>query len=45
LIEAALTAHTDVVVTGDQNLPTMGHVGRTEILTPREFLESPQLGT
>jgi uncharacterized protein len=45
LIEAALAASADVIVTGDQDLLTLGHVGQISILTPREFLESLNPGT
>ena len=45
LIEAAQTAHADVIVTGDQDLLTLGHLDQIEILTPREFLETLQQGT
>jgi uncharacterized protein len=34
LIEAALAAH--AIVTGDQDLLTLGHIGQIQILTPRE---------
>jgi putative PIN family toxin of toxin-antitoxin system len=39
LIEAALEADADIIVSGDQDLLTLGRVGHIEILTPREFLE------
>lgn len=45
LIEAALAAHADVIVTGDQDLLTLGYVEQTQILTPREFLEVLRSGT
>jgi uncharacterized protein len=45
LIEAALAAHADLIVTGDQDLLTLGHVNQIQILTPREFLEVLQPGT
>ena len=45
LIEAALAAHADVIVTGDQNLLTLGHVDQIQILTPRAFLEALPPGT
>jgi len=38
LIEAALTAQADAIVTGDQDLLTLEHVDQIRILTPREFL-------
>ena len=45
LIEAALAAHADVIVTGDQDLLTLGHVYQIQILTPRAFLEALPPGT
>ena len=45
LIEAALAANADVIVSGDQDLLTLVHVGQIQILTPREFLESFYPGT
>ena len=45
LIEAALAANADVIVTGDEDLLTLGHVGQIQVLTPREFLESSYPGT
>jgi uncharacterized protein len=39
LIEAALTSDADVIVTGDQDLLTLGRIGQIQVLTPREFLE------
>jgi putative PIN family toxin of toxin-antitoxin system len=42
LIEAALAAHADVIVTGDQDLLTLERVDQTRILTPREFLATLQ---
>jgi uncharacterized protein len=45
LIEAALAARADVIVTGDQDLLTLGDVGQISIITPREFLETLQSGT
>ena len=38
LVEAALAANADVIVTGDQDLLTIGSVDQIRILTPREFL-------
>ena len=40
LIEAALAANADVIVTGDQDLLTLGSVDQIRILTPRQFLET-----
>ena len=40
LIEAAQAGQADVIVSGDQDLITLVHVGQINILTPREFLES-----
>lgn len=40
LIEAALAANADVIVTGDQDLLTLRSVDQTRILTPRRFLET-----
>jgi uncharacterized protein len=45
LIEAALAADADVIVTGDQDLLTLGHVDQVRVLTPRAFLEALQRGT
>jgi len=45
LIEAALAAHADVIVTGDQDLLTLGRVDQIKILTPREFVATLQPGT
>jgi len=45
LIEAAVTANADVIVTGDQDLLTLGSVDQIRILTPREFLETLNAGT
>ena len=45
LIEAALAANADVIVTGDQDLLTLERVDQIKILTPREFLEALQPGT
>jgi predicted nucleic acid-binding protein len=45
LIEAALAANADVIVTGDQDLLTLGHIGQIQVRTPREFLESFSPGT
>ena len=45
LIEAALAAGADIIVTGDQDLLTLGDIGQISILTPREFLETLQSGT
>ncbi|MFU8891963.1 MAG: putative toxin-antitoxin system toxin component, PIN family [Anaerosomatales bacterium] len=45
LIEAALAANADVIVTGDQDLLTLGHMAQIQVLTPREFLESFYPGT
>jgi uncharacterized protein len=42
LIEAALAAHADAIVTGDQDLLTLERVDQTRILTPREFLATLQ---
>jgi putative PIN family toxin of toxin-antitoxin system len=42
LIEAALAARADVIVTGDQDLLTLGRVDEIRILTPREFLSTLQ---
>ncbi|MFO7777515.1 MAG: putative toxin-antitoxin system toxin component, PIN family, partial [Nitriliruptoraceae bacterium] len=44
LIEAALAANADVIVTGDQDLLTLGSIGQIQVLTPREFVESLHLG-
>jgi uncharacterized protein len=38
LIEAAQEAGADVIVTGDQDLLTLGRVGKIQVLTPRQFL-------
>jgi uncharacterized protein len=38
LIEAALEADAEVLVTSDQDLLTLGRIGHIQILTPREFL-------
>jgi uncharacterized protein len=40
LIEAALAARADVIVTGDQDLLTLGDIAQIQILTPRKFLET-----
>jgi uncharacterized protein len=45
LIEAALAADADVIVTGDQDRLTLGRVDQVRILTPRDFLEALQRGT
>jgi len=45
LIEAALAANADVIVTGDQDLLTLGSIGQIQVLTPREFVESLHPGT
>lgn len=42
LIEAALAARADVIVTGDQDLLTLERVDQIRILTPRKFLETLQ---
>jgi uncharacterized protein len=39
LIEAALTSDADVIVTGDEDLLTLGRIGQIQILTSREFLD------
>jgi uncharacterized protein len=44
LIEAARTGRADVIVTGDQDLLTLGRVDQIEILTARQFLEALQRG-
>jgi len=44
LIEAVQAGHADAIVTGDRDLLTLGHIDRTEILTPREFLDALQPG-
>ena len=45
LIEAALAAHADVIVTGDQDLLTLERVDQIRILTPRQLLETLQHDT
>jgi uncharacterized protein len=45
LIEAALEADADVIVSGDQDLLTLGRIGHIQILTPRQFLEYLPSGT
>jgi predicted nucleic acid-binding protein len=45
LIEAAMGAHADVIVTGGQDLLTLERVNHTRILTPREFLATLQPDT
>ena len=45
LIEAALAANADVIVTGDQDLLTVERVDQIQVLTPREFIESCYPGT
>lgn len=45
LIEAALAARADVIVTGDQDLLTLRRVGHIRILTPRDFLDALEGGT
>ncbi len=40
LIEAALAARADAIVTGDQDLLTLGDIAQIQILTPRKFLET-----
>ena len=45
LIEAAQAGRADVIVTGDQDLPTLGHIGQIQVRTPREFLETFYPGT
>jgi uncharacterized protein len=45
LIEAALAADADVIVTGDQDLLALGSLDQLRILTPRDFLEALQGGT
>jgi uncharacterized protein len=42
LVEAALAAHADAIVTGDRDLLTLGLVDQIGILPPREFLEALQ---
>lgn len=45
LIEAALAANADVIVTSDQDLLTLGSIGQIQVLTPRVFVESLHPGT
>jgi uncharacterized protein len=45
LIEGALEADADVIVSGDQDLLTLGRIGHIQILTPRQFLEYLPSGT
>ena len=45
LIEAAREGDADVIVSGDQDLLTLGRIGHVQILTPREFLEYLSSGT
>ncbi len=40
ILECALAANADVIVTGDKHLLSMGKFKRTKILTPREFFDS-----
>lgn len=40
VIEAALTGRADVIVSGDQDLLTLQQVGRIDILTPQQFLDT-----
>jgi predicted nucleic acid-binding protein len=40
LIDAALAAHANFIVSGDQDLLTLGHIRQIEVNTPREFLET-----
>jgi uncharacterized protein len=40
LIEAAMTAQADAIITGDQDPLTQEHVDQISILTPRGFLET-----
>lgn len=40
VLDAALAANADVIVTGDQDLLTLGSIGQIQVLTPREFVES-----
>jgi predicted nucleic acid-binding protein len=40
----ARTGRADVIVTGDQDLLTLGGVDQIEILTARQFLEALQRG-
>jgi putative PIN family toxin of toxin-antitoxin system len=40
LIEAAQAGYADVIVTGDQDLLTLGPVDQIKILTPRKFLDA-----
>jgi predicted nucleic acid-binding protein len=39
LIEAAMADHADVIVTGDQDLLTLGSVDQIRNLTPRDLLD------
>jgi uncharacterized protein len=40
ILECALTAKADLIVTGDKHLLKIGKFRKTRIVTPREFLES-----
>jgi putative PIN family toxin of toxin-antitoxin system len=40
ILECALAAGVDVIVTGDKHLLSLGKFKRTKILTPREFFDS-----
>jgi putative PIN family toxin of toxin-antitoxin system len=39
ILECALTAKADVIVTGDKHLLKLGKFRKTRIVTPREFLD------
>jgi len=42
ILECALTAGADIIVTGDKHLLKLGKFRKTRILTPREFFDNVQ---
>jgi uncharacterized protein len=40
ILECALAARADIIVTGDKHLLNLGKFRKTKILTPREFFDS-----
>ena len=40
ILECALEARADIIVSGDKHLPELGKFKKTRILTPREFFDS-----
>jgi putative PIN family toxin of toxin-antitoxin system len=39
ILAAAVSAHADVIVTGDKELQKLGHIQKIQILSPRQFWE------